>query len=78
MWGLAAFRHDPINCQCCFRVHGYDPISIVTYGLVVGMLKSAHSFGAMLGPTVSGMLTQEMGFEWTSTIIAATHLVLVS
>ena len=59
------------------RVHGYDPSNLLTIGLVVGMLKAAHSFGAMLGPTLSGVLTQEIGFEWTCTIISGPHLLFV-
>ncbi|XP_026485114.2 MFS-type transporter SLC18B1-like isoform X1 [Vanessa tameamea] len=50
------------------------PNSIETYGLVSGMWTSTFALGAFIGPTVSGLLFDSIGFRSSTSFIVILHL----
>lgn len=58
------------------RLRGYDA-SLVTYGMVAGMIGAGVSLGSCLGPILAGLLTQKFGFGWSTTILAFSLAVMV-
>ncbi|XP_038209175.1 MFS-type transporter SLC18B1-like [Zerene cesonia] len=50
------------------------PNSIETYGLVSGMWTSTFALGAFIGPTVSGLLFDSIGFRSSTTFIVILHI----
>ncbi|CAG5036397.1 unnamed protein product [Parnassius apollo] len=53
------------------------PNSIETYGLVSGMWTSVFALGAFVGPTVSGLLFDSVGFRQSTMFIFILHLVVM-
>lgn len=52
------------------------PDNIETYGLVSGLWTSTFAFGAFLGPSVSGLLYDSIGFRKAVIFIITLHLVV--
>lgn len=52
------------------------PDTIETYGLVSGLWTSTFAFGAFLGPSVSGLLYDSIGFRKAVIFIITLHLVV--
>ncbi|XP_063837708.1 MFS-type transporter SLC18B1-like [Ostrinia nubilalis] len=50
------------------------PNSIETYGLVSGMWTSTFALGAFIGPTVSGVLYDYIGFQGSTVFVFILHL----
>ena len=59
------------------RLYGYNP-DVQLYGMISSLFNLSFSVGSMVGPTVSGAVTQHYGFEWMTTIIAALLTLMVS
>ncbi|XP_035430660.1 MFS-type transporter SLC18B1-like isoform X2 [Spodoptera frugiperda] len=53
------------------------PNSIETYGLVSGMWTSTFALGAFIGPTVSGLLFDSIGFRSSTLFVFILHLVVM-
>jgi len=49
-----------------------------TYGLISGLWASSFSLGAFVGPSVAGILFDEVGFENATYFVLATQLIIVS
>lgn len=49
------------------------PDNMVTYGLVSGLWSTAYYLGDFLGPTLTGILIEYVGFGWSSTVIFSLH-----
>lgn len=60
----------------CRHRRGGLPDSIETYGLVSGLWTSTFAFGAFLGPSVSGLLYDSIGFRKAVIFIIILHLVV--
>lgn len=60
-----------------FRRHGL-PDNIDTYGLVSGLWTSAFALGAFVGPSVSGMLYDSIGFRKAVLFIIVLHIIVGS
>ncbi|KAK3752933.1 hypothetical protein RRG08_066630 [Elysia crispata] len=45
--------------------------NISTFGMVSGLFNATFHFGAFLGPTIAGALVEQIGFEYSATVIAA-------
>ncbi|GFR75436.1 MFS-type transporter SLC18B1-like [Elysia marginata] len=59
--------------KCCVigaRELGF-PDNIITYGMVSGLSNANFHLGAFLGPTLAGALVEEIGFDYSATIVAA-------
>ena len=54
------------------------PDTIDTYGLVSGLLTSTFALGAFIGPTVAGILVDNIGFPWGTMFIIGIHLVVLA
>lgn len=63
--------------MCPYREYGHDVGSAQTYAQISSMITAGWALGAMLGPPVSGALTQHLSFEWSVTISAFLHTALV-
>lgn len=59
-----------------FRSRHGLPDSIQTYGLVSGLWTSTFALGAFIGPSVSGMLYDSIGFRKAVIFIIVLHLVV--
>ncbi|CAD5227396.1 unnamed protein product [Bursaphelenchus okinawaensis] len=64
------------NCLNAVKKHGYED-NFQTYGCVSGVFQAAFAFGAFLGPTLGGFGVEQIGFEWTTTIIAVINVVFI-
>ncbi|XP_038051552.1 MFS-type transporter SLC18B1-like isoform X2 [Patiria miniata] len=53
------------------------PDNLGLIGIVSGLWNAVMSFGAMLGPIVSGTLTDHYGFEYFTTVIASWFVVVM-
>ncbi|KPI93562.1 MFS-type transporter C6orf192 [Papilio xuthus] len=53
------------------------PNSIETYGLVSGMWTSVFALGAFVGPTVSGLLFDSVGFRNSTMFVFILHLIVM-
>jgi len=51
--------------------------NIVTYGLVSGLWSTAFYLGEFLGPTITGVMIDNYGFGWSSTVILSLHFLVV-
>lgn len=60
-----------------FRSNGF-PNNIETYGLVSGLWTSTFALGAFIGPTVSGLLFDSVGFRASTMFVYIIHLIAVS
>ncbi|KAL7304143.1 hypothetical protein TKK_0003595 [Trichogramma kaykai] len=55
--------------------HGF-PNDIETYGLISGLWTSTFALGAFIGPTIAGILCDNVGFRYASILICALHLIV--
>jgi len=53
------------------------PDTIDTYGLVSGLWTSTFALGAFIGPTVAGILFDNIGFPWGTLFVIGVHLVVL-
>jgi len=60
-----------------FSVNGHEKDSIQTYGMVTGLLNGGLAFGAMVGPVVSGAITDTTDFTWALTVLSGMGLTMV-
>ncbi|CAD5124688.1 DgyrCDS12952 [Dimorphilus gyrociliatus] len=44
------------------------PEGIETDGIISGLYNAYNNFGAFLGPTISGYIVDQLGFQWSSTL----------
>lgn len=58
------------------RSYGF-PNSIETYGLVSGLWTSTFALGAFIGPSVAGILLDNIGFRNGSMFIILLHMLVV-
>jgi MFS family permease len=63
------------NVECC-SANGL-PNTMSTYGVVSGMWTSILSLGMFVGPSVGGILLDNVGFRWGSVFVLVAMLVLV-
>uniref|UniRef100_A0AC34GDC2 Major facilitator superfamily (MFS) profile domain-containing protein n=1 Tax=Panagrolaimus sp. ES5 TaxID=591445 RepID=A0AC34GDC2_9BILA len=63
-------------CLDAVKKYGYDD-TFQTYGYVSGVFQSAFASGAFLGPTLGSLCVEQIGFEWTTTIIAFINILFV-
>lgn len=61
--------------HCINSEHGY-PDNIQTYGLVSGLWTSTFALGAFIGPFISGLLYDYVGFRKGVIFIIATQLIV--
>jgi len=54
------------------------PDTIDTYGLVSGLWTSTFALGAFIGPTVAGILFDNIGFPWGTMFIIGIHLAVLA
>ncbi|CAL4100791.1 unnamed protein product [Meganyctiphanes norvegica] len=52
------------------------PDNLITYGLVSGLWSTAFYLGAFLGPTITGIMIDNLGFGWSSVVVLALHLLV--
>lgn len=57
-------------------LNGY-PDNIETYGLVSGLWASSIALGCFLGPSVSGMLNDAVGFRNSSLVVVGLHVLVM-
>ncbi|XP_076270313.1 MFS-type transporter SLC18B1-like isoform X2 [Rhynchophorus ferrugineus] len=55
--------------------HGF-PDNVETFGLISGLWTSTFALGAFLGPSISGILYDSVGFQNSSMFIVVIHLVV--
>ena len=48
-----------------------------TYGMVAGMTNAAIGLGATFGPVTAGALVQSFTFDWYSTAVSLSYLLMV-
>ncbi|KAF6022353.1 hypothetical protein EB796_019341 [Bugula neritina] len=58
------------------RVNGHEKDSIQTYGMVTGLLNGGLGLGAMVGPIMSGAVTDTTDYTWTLTILSGIGLAM--
>ena len=61
-----------------YRLYGHDVGSVRTYAQISGMVSAGWALGAMVGPPAAGAITDHLNFEWSITISAILHTILVS
>lgn len=72
------FRQSHVCRFVCPRARAYGfPNSIETYGVVSGLWTSTFALGAFIGPSVAGILLDNVGFRNGSMFIVLLHLVVV-
>lgn len=52
------------------------PDDLSTYGLVSGIWTSTFALGCFIGPSAGGFLTDYIGFEWTTVLVAGLHVLV--
>lgn len=68
------------SLQCFFRMNrkrGYKS-GIHLFGLVASMIGTSFSLGSLIGPIMSGVITQRYGFAWMTTVVSALLVSMVS
>ncbi|GLV39174.1 Vesicular monoamine transporter [Carabus blaptoides fortunei] len=55
--------------------HGF-PNNLETFGLISGLWTSSFALGAFIGPSISGILYDNIGFRNSSMFVVATHLLV--
>lgn len=58
-----------------FRAHGF-PNNLETFGLISGLWTSTFALGAFIGPSVAGILYDNIGFRNASMFIFAIHMLV--
>jgi len=66
------------NFQLLNRLNGHERDNVQTYGMVAGLLNSGCGLGSMVGPVVSGVITDHSGFTWTMTSFSGVGVIMVS
>jgi len=59
-------------------VNGYEKDGIQTYGMVTGLLNGGLGLGVMVGPIMSGAVTDATDFTWTLTVLSFLDMLVVS
>ncbi|KAF6033559.1 hypothetical protein EB796_008132 [Bugula neritina] len=59
-------------------VSGHEKDSIHTYGMVAGLLNGGVGLGAMVGPIMSGAVTDATDFTWTLTVLSFLDMLILS
>ncbi|KAF6033557.1 hypothetical protein EB796_008130 [Bugula neritina] len=59
-------------------VNGHEKDSIQTYGMVTGLLNGGLGLGAMVGPIMSGAVTDAADFTWTLTVLSFLDMLICS
>lgn len=54
------------------------PNNLETYGLISGLWTSTFALGAFIGPSVAGILLDNIGFRNASMFIVILHFIVVS
>lgn len=62
--------------QCYSYSSNGLPNNIDTYGLVSGLWTSTFALGAFIGPSISGILFDSVGFRQASMFIVGVHLII--
>ncbi|XP_067945329.1 MFS-type transporter SLC18B1-like [Watersipora subatra] len=52
-------------------INGYPEDNLHTYGLLTGLMNSGLCLGSTLGPIMSGVIIDNIGFPWTQTVISS-------
>ncbi|XP_067944141.1 MFS-type transporter SLC18B1-like isoform X2 [Watersipora subatra] len=52
-------------------INGYPENSLHTYGMLTGLMNSGLCLGSTLCPILSGVIIDNIGFEWTQTVISS-------
>ncbi|EGT54808.1 hypothetical protein CAEBREN_28107 [Caenorhabditis brenneri] len=60
---------DEVKCR------GFED-NFHTYGCVSGIFQAAFGFGSFIGPTFGSVVVENVGFRWTTTMIAFLHVLL--
>ena len=60
-----------------FRQYGF-PNNLETYGLISGLWTSTFALGAFIGPSVAGILLDNIGFRNATMFIVLLHMLVVS
>ena len=72
----------PYPLQKCWRHFHYSEngftSNVVLSGVVSGLFQSSCSLGGFIGPLIGTILTEHIGFQWTSTCVAAVIVPVVS
>lgn len=58
------------------RQYGF-PNNLETYGLISGLWTSTFALGAFIGPSVAGILMDNIGFRNSTVFIDLLHVVVV-
>lgn len=61
--------------QCLFSAYGF-PNNLETFGLISGLWTSSFALGAFIGPSISGILYDNIGFRNSSMFVFAIHLLV--
>lgn len=64
--GMTAIPTFPVIITCAFDTGYEDGLS--TLGMVSGMFGAFWSLGMFYGPTVGGLITQHLNFEWAAAV----------
>ena len=59
-------------------IGGGFPDTIDTYGLISGLWTSTFALGAFVGPTVAGILFDNIGFPWATLFVIGAHIVVIT
>lgn len=63
--------------HCIFRANGHGADSVNTYAVISSAVNFAWAVGSMLGSSLTGTITQYIGFPWATTVIAAFDTLVV-
>jgi len=66
-----------IRLNHVLRVNGHEKDNIQTYGMVTGLLNGGLGLGAMVGPIMSGAITDATDFTWAMTVWSGIGLAMV-
>ena len=61
-----------------YSLYRHDVGSVRTYAQISGMVTAGWALGAMVGPPAAGAIADHLSFEWSITISAMLHTILVS
>ncbi|KAF6033674.1 hypothetical protein EB796_008017 [Bugula neritina] len=79
MLSLVAIYVPPFQAAINIAVvNGHEKDSIQTYGMVTGLLNGGLGLGAMVGPIMSGAVTDATDFTWTLTVLSFLDMLILS
>lgn len=65
------------SCACKqATIHGL-PDSVETYGAISGLWASAVALGGFIGPTVAGIFSDLVGFQWSTLVVIFSQIVVL-